>query len=116
MHEGKTSKYIVEIKSEDQFDKEVLKASEPVIVDFYADWCGPCKQLGPMLDKMANDQKTFKLAKVNVDNLSTLAEKYESEGIPHVVLIYKGKMIMEFTGIDTNALREMVDKTRTLTQ
>jgi thioredoxin 1 len=108
------SKYIVEIKSEDQFDLDVLKSTEPVIVDFYADWCGPCRQLGPLLEKLANEQKTFKLAKVNVDNLPNIADNYKSEGVPHVVLIHQGKLIMEFSGVDVMALREMLEKIKTL--
>ena len=113
---GNKSNFIVEIQSEEHFDKEALKAAEPVIVDFYADWCGPCKKLGPILEKNANEYKTFKLVKVNIDKLSQLADRYEGEGIPHIVLLHGGEKIMEFVGIDMNALTEMLEKTKTLSK
>ena len=74
--------------SESEFQTEVLNAKEPVFVDFYADWCGPCKMLGPIMEDIS---KTHKVVKVNVDQEGELAEKYGIMSIPCVILFKGGK-------------------------
>ena len=81
--------------SEREFDQEVLRSSQPVLVDFYADWCGPCKMLVPQLEKLAEEyQGKVKLLKVNVDREQGLAARYGIMSIPTLIL-FKGGLILD---------------------
>lgn len=93
-------KMIVEI-NEKNFEDEVIKKSEniPVLVDFYANWCFPCKVLSPILEKIAKDlEGKIILAKINIDEASSLARKYQIMSIPNVKLFKNGKIVDEFIG------------------
>jgi thioredoxin 1 len=92
------------------FDLEVLKCCEPVIVDFYADWCPPCKKLEQLFNAEMKSNKSFKLVKVNVDNNKTIAESYKVNGIPHVILFFSGEEIDNFVGLDVNSFKSMIEK------
>jgi putative thioredoxin len=84
------------------FDEVVLRgsATRPVVVDFWAPWCGPCKMLGPILDKLAVEfAGRFTLAKLNTDNEPELAARYGIRGIPNVKAFVGGKVVDEFTGV-----------------
>ena len=94
-------------KSSD-LEKIISTSKIPVIVDFYADWCPPCKKLTPVLEQKQKDTKSFKLVKVNVDNHPDLSEKYNVQGIPHVVSFKDGKKLTEFAGFNEAALNKMI--------
>ena len=94
------------------FEKAVLKSSLPVIVDFWAPWCGPCKMVAPILDKIAKEQAgKLIVAKVNTDENSEWAMKYGVQGIPTMLFIANGKVIKTQVGaMPEPMLRQMVDK------
>lgn len=68
--------------TKDNFEQEVLKSEKPVLVDFYADWCGPCQMLSPIVDEVAEERDDIKVGKINVDEQMELAQKYGVMTIP----------------------------------
>lgn len=82
----------------DNFEKEVLKSKGKVLVDFNADWCGPCQMLEPILEEFANENKDIKIISVNIDDEDILAEKYEVSSIPCLVLFEDGEEIKRTVG------------------
>ena len=82
--------------TKDEFKKEVLESKEPVLVDFYADWCGPCKMLGPVMEEISKDHKVFK---VNTDEEEELAMEYGIMSIPCVIAFKDGKEVNRSIGL-----------------
>ncbi|MDP2909858.1 MAG: thioredoxin [bacterium] len=86
--------------TDENFEKEIAGQTKAVLVDFYADWCEPCKMLGPILEKIAEEFKDkLVLAKANVNELPILSQKFGVEQIPTVVLFKDGKPIQGFLGL-----------------
>ena len=85
---------------EGNFEEEVLKSEGKVLVDFYADWCGPCKMMSPIIDEIAKElEGSVKVGKVNVDNNQELAIKYDVMSIPTIMVFEKGNPVKTFVGI-----------------
>jgi thioredoxin 1 len=85
--------------TEDNFDDDVLGASVPVVVDFWAEWCGPCKMLAPTIDKIANKYNSKAIVgKLNVDNSPTVAQKYNVRSIPNILIISNGEVKEQLVG------------------
>ena len=89
---------ILKVTSEN-FESEVLQSDKPVLIDFYADWCGPCKMLSPIVDEVAEENTDIKVVKINVDNAQDLAMKYQVMSIPTLVVIKDGKEINRSVGL-----------------
>ena len=88
------------IKANSQnFEEEVIKSEKIVLVDFYADWCGPCKMLSPIIDEVAEENDDIKVVKVNVDDSQDLAMKYQVMSIPTLVVIKNGSEINRSVGL-----------------
>ncbi len=86
--------------TEENFENEVLNSDRPVIIDFYADWCGPCKMMSPIIDKIAEELgESVKVGKVNSDENMDLAEKYEIMSIPTIMIFKNGNLDKTFTGL-----------------
>ena len=94
------------------FDSDVLKAAQPVLVDFWAEWCGPCRAMEPSISAMAGDYVgKVSVGKPNVDDNPTTTMKYMVRGIPTVMLFKGGQIVDQVVGlVDKNTLKQMVDK------
>ena len=84
---------------EKNFEPEVIQSTLPVIVDFYADWCGPCKMIAPALEEIAGDLAgRVKVAKVNVDEQSALAQRYHVQSLPTLLYFQNGEVVNQTIG------------------
>src|SRR5574344_975640 len=93
------------------FEQEVLKNSKPVLVDFYADWCGPCKMVAPVLEKIGREHTNFEIVKVNVDENQDLAIKYGVMSIPTMIVFKKGEAVDGIVGFsDEQAIINLITK------
>ena len=95
--------------SQDAFDKEVLSNPGTVLVDFYADWCGPCRMVSPLVDELSEESDAFKVGKVNVDESPELAARYGVMSIPTLLVLKDGKVAQQAVGArGKDAIRKML--------
>ena len=83
----------------DNFEKEVLQSKQPVLVDFWAVWCGPCQMMAPVLEDLDAGASDFKVAKVNVDENMELAATYQISSIPALMIFKDGQVVKQFIGV-----------------
>ena len=93
------------------WDKEVLNSDVPVLVDFWAEWCGPCRQMSPTIDAVASDYKgKVKVGKLNVDHNNNVSARYQIRGIPTLLLFKGGRVVDQHVGTIGKAdLQKMLD-------
>ena len=84
--------------SKENFASEVLNSNKPVLLDFYADWCAPCRMVGPIVSEIANERRDVKVGKINVDEQPELAAQFQVMSIPMLAVIKNGKLKNQVVG------------------
>lgn len=95
----------------ENFEEEVLKADRKVLVDFYADWCGPCKMLAPIVEEVASEHEELKVVRININNEESIAMDYQIMSIPTLVLIKDGKEVDRVIGyVQKKVIETMIER------
>lgn len=99
---------VIKVTNEN-FETAVLQANKPVLIDFYATWCGPCRMVSPLVDEIAEENKDYQICKVDVDESPELAQKFGVMSIPTLVVLKDGKVITQNVGAPPkNAILDML--------
>lgn len=97
--------------TEDNFQDEVLQSGQPVLVDFWATWCGPCRQIAPIVDQLAAENTQAKIGKLDVDSNQAIAVKYGVERIPTLLLFKGGQVVERIEGAQPKSrLQALIDR------
>jgi len=87
--------------TKDNFDSEVINSEKPVLLDFWASWCGPCKMVSPIVDEIASENASIKVGKINIDEEMELAQNYKIMSIPTLMVIKDGKVHNSTVGVQS---------------
>jgi len=100
------------VLNRENFDKEVLESDLPVVVDFWAEWCGPCRMIAPIIEELATEYKgQLKVAKLNVDENPDIASRYGIKGIPTLIFFKNGEVIERIIGVQPKeTLKTKIDE------
>lgn len=95
--------------TKDNFEAEALECDKPVLLDFYTDWCGPCKMIAPFVRELSEESDDYKVCKVNVDDLPQIAARYNVLSIPTLIVLKDGKVAQQAVGARSkDAIRAML--------
>ena len=95
--------------NKNNFQNEVMNADKPVLLDFWASWCAPCRMVVPIIEEIANEREDIKVGKINVDEQPELASKFSIMSIPTLVVMKNGKIVQQVSGARSkNAILEML--------
>lgn len=89
--------------TKENFENEVMKSDKPVLIDFWASWCGPCRMVSPVIDEIAKENTDFKVGKINVDEQGELAQAFKVMSIPTLVVVKDGKISAHSVGVKPKA-------------
>ena len=89
--------------TKENFENEVIKSEKPVLIDFWASWCGPCRMVSPVIDQIAEENTAFKVGKVNVDEQMELAKAFRVMSIPTLIVVKDGKVTAQTVGVQPKA-------------
>ena len=94
------------------FEAEVVNSDKPVLIDFWAEWCGPCRMIAPSIDAIASEREDIKVGKINVDVEQELCEKFEIDSIPTLIILKNGEVAGKLIGLNSKTIIEtFINKT-----